>query len=147
MLCEQILGNIGDFTGVDTVDFTWNELARRAFRKRTASGLEIKILLRLGATVRNGDVLAEAEGKPAIVARVLPCEVIVVKPLTFQQMAELAMEVGNLHAPAEVTAEGELLILPDGPVEAVLKRMSLPYALETRAFSPLRCGPYVTSKL
>ncbi len=149
MLCEQILGNIGTLhpDGLDTVDFAWNELARRAFRKRSAGGIEIKILLPLGVSVRDGDVLAERDGKPAIVARVLPCEVIVVKPPTPTALAELALEVGNLHAPAEVTPDGQLLILPDGPVEAVLKRMGIAYSLETRLFSPLRCGPFVTSRL
>ncbi len=64
MLCQQILGNIGDsgFKGrkIDYVDIEWYEAFKRIHRKTTRDGTEIGIRLDdriLTRGIRQGDVL------------------------------------------------------------------------------------------
>ena len=59
----------------------------------------------------------------------LPPFVWAVRPRSNRELFALALELGNLHVPVEITSE-ELLVAPDGPVQEVLERMNLPW--ETR---------------
>src|SRR5262245_48201256 len=88
MLIETPIGNIfaDDSTlvweKIDWLDLTWQECLRRAIDKPTRGGVQVRILLRLGTTLRHGDVLycnSESAGAP-IAVHILPCPVVVVRP-------------------------------------------------------------------
>ena len=53
----------------------------------------------------------------------------VVRPRSNRELFALALELGNLHVPVEITSE-EVLVGSDGPVAEVLERMGLTW--ETR---------------
>ena len=54
MLCDQVLGNLDteacDPQSIDWLDLTWRDCTRRALKKQTRSGIEVRILLPIGQT-------------------------------------------------------------------------------------------------
>lgn len=143
MLCDRVLRNVYDAgpseasVPIDPVEVAWHELDRRALRKTTRAGRLLRILLPPGGVLRHGDVLAEDErGRVVVVVDVPETEVLVARPRTFEETGVLALELGNLHVPTQVTPAGELLFVPDGPVEALLSRLGVPHDRQVRRFEP-----------
>jgi urease accessory protein UreE len=144
ILCDGVLGNVSSlpaarFVGksADLLSLTWLECTRRASRQKTAGGRQVAVLLPIGSTLSHGDVLYEDEGC-YIVVEVRPCELWVVTTLDRAGLARVAVELGNLHVPVEVTSSGELLTPPDGPTKGVLRRHGVAYSHCERRFAPLR---------
>ena len=152
MICDRILGNIyaaaaaGDARACgtatspphDVVELAWFECFRRALRKKTRAGVTIRVLPPLGTTLQHGDVLGDDNRNPAAAVELLPCELWLVSPRDQVEMGVIAAELGNLHVPLEVRADGTLLVLPDGPAEGVLRRYGTRHERVTSRFSPLR---------
>jgi urease accessory protein UreE len=67
----------------------------------------------------------------------LPTTVLVVTPDDRRRGLAIALELGNLHVPVQVTDDA-IVLLPDGPGEGVLKRYGERYREELRRFAPLR---------
>ncbi len=146
MVCERVLGTIHKDADrfsfpprrQDIVDLHWWELDRRALRKTTHGGRGIRIVLALGESLADGAILHD-DGSTLIVCKVLPCEVLVVFPENLTQMGRIALALGNLHAPSQITAT-EILAAPDGPVEAALNELGVPFERQVRCFTPQRCA-------
>lgn len=141
MLCDCILYNIGDRTTPggapeDPLPLQWFELHARAVRGQTRSGRRVDVLLPLGIWLRDGDVVFE-DVASRIVVRVIPVDLLVIRPRSMSEAAVLAAELGNLHLPLEVT-ERELLTPNDGPAIGILLRHGLRPETTRRSFSPLR---------
>ena len=143
MLYDRILSS-SEVEPSDTVDIPWHECAARALRKTTRAGREVRILLPLGRSARDGDILAAGtttpgEGKPTAMLRVhVPaCEVWVTGPVDTDLLTTVALELGNLHVPVEVS-QGRLIVISDGPTREVLDRYQVPFHAELRVFAPLR---------
>lgn len=139
MWCDAIVRNAADneeFAGrmVDYVDIQWDQ-RRSTLKARSRGGEEVRVLLPRGQTLRHGDVLFE-DGVRAVVINVLPCEVVVVRSADPRLMAKLALELGNLHWPTEVT-ETELILLEGEEATSAAHRLGLEMTLETRRFDPL----------
>ena len=153
MLCERILGNVEADPSLlsspprrpDELEIRWWELDRRALRKTTTGGRDVRVLLPLGQALADGDVLYD-NGETLIVLRVIPEEVIVVRPRDMAEMGIVALVTGNLHAPAEILAD-DILIAPDGPVEAALSELGIAYQRQVRAFHPRRCAGMPTLQI
>jgi urease accessory protein UreE len=146
MLFDLHLGNAAhldlDPGGLtEIVDIPWHECAGRALRKTTRAGHAVGILIPLGVSLRDGDVLArEVEGgrRDILLVHVPPCDVWLISPANAHQLAQIALELGNLHVPVEVTATGELVVIPDGPTRQVLDQYRVLYKPAVRVFAPLR---------
>jgi urease accessory protein len=142
MLFDRILGNISSpdlaISGTDTVDIEWHECNARALRKNTTVGRSIGILIPIGTTLHDGDVLCTPEDSAdKIVVHIPPTDVWAIWPAGAGAMAHVALELGNLHVPVEV-GEDVLFTIPDGPTREVLDRYGVKYELVSRTFSPLR---------
>src|SRR5215217_1642800 len=143
MLFDRVVGNIesnatGSLVGRawDVLDLTWRECARRAVRGRSRAGRDVGILLPPGVTLRHGDALAAGAAGDVLVISVIPCDVGVAEFSDPSLMAAAALELGNLHVPAEVGSASSLLMLPDGPVRGVLDRYATSWRPEVRRFQP-----------
>ena len=144
MLCDRIVtpgANGADSWNApdDYVDLEWWELHQRALRKSTRCGSEIRILLPLGALLHNGDRISDAQGKVQIQVCVVPQELIIIRPRDASEMGLLALEIGNLHIPAQIV-DCTMRVPADGPAEAVAVELGLPYEREVARLEPHRCA-------
>lgn len=127
-----------DTPTTDTVTVAWHECAARALRKSTQAGRPVSVLIPIGHSLRDGDVLTDDARENAVRVHVPPCDVWLITPTDACQLAIIAIELGNLHVPVEVTPVGELLTVPDGPTRQVLDRYGVPYTSHARVFAPRR---------
>jgi urease accessory protein len=143
MLLDRILGNVEDPSWpahkaagrtIDWFDLHWHECRKRLLRKSTRGGRTLRIVLPPGGVMGHGDVVA-IESDCVCAAWLIPIEVIVVRPRDTAEMGELALAIGNLHAPAQVNGD-ELWVIPDGPVEAAIARLGTPHEIAVRRFIP-----------
>lgn len=140
MLCEEILGNLGDaafesalrgrlggeFT-VDQVPFDWHEAFKRLHRKTSEAGRDVGVRLGdwvLSRGLSEGDVLGVDEASRTVLAvHLLPtrCLVVDVDPGHPFMLAKVGWEVGNTHG-ALFYGEGpyQLLCAYTEPVERLL---------------------------
>jgi urease accessory protein UreE len=144
MICEAVLGNLydGSFPATaaapnDWLDLQWHHCVRRALRACTRGGTQLRILLPVGRSLRHGDVLRRDDTGATVAVNVLPTTVLIARPRDARRGWSIALELGNLHIPVEVTDE-EIILLPNGPGEGVLKRHGEPYQNQLRRFAPLR---------
>lgn len=140
MLIEAPVGHLDDSTidpsTIDWCDFTWAECFQRALRKRSRGGREFRILLKIGATLRHRDVLIGASAAhPAVAVNVLPCEVLVARPRDLAELAGAAFKLGDLHVPAQLDGD-RIITIPDGPTEAALTELAIPFEVQHRRFEP-----------
>ena len=140
MLVETAAANIYDENAaalsgeIDWLDLTWQECRLRAGRKFTRGGREIRILLRLGQSLRNGDILGSID-QATVVVNLLPANVLVATPTNKTQLVQLAFELGNLHVAAEFSNQ-ELITPHEGAIQALLERLSIPFQSQMRRFQP-----------
>jgi urease accessory protein UreE len=141
MWCERVVRRVADpenhpwgSTAVDYVDVAWNACGR-VLKSATRAGVAVRVLLPPRQRLHHGDVIFEAPCS-AIVIHVPPCEVIVARPPNATAAARLALELGNLHWPTQVTDAGELLFIEDGPPLAAVEALAIPWTREQRRFEP-----------
>lgn len=119
---------------LDILHLRWDECHRRAGVVVSSRGAAVRLLLRLGVVLHDGDVLVDTTDR-LLVVRVIPTEVVVVRPRTLAEAALTSLELGNLHVPVEVSAK-EILTPADGPAMGALWRRGIAYTVETRIFQP-----------
>lgn len=139
MWCERVLKNVADGDAlagraVDCVDIGWDQ-CRSTLKSRSRGGEDVRVLLPRGQNLRHGDVIYD-DGARAVVIHVLPCELIVVRSDDVRLLAELALELGNLHWPTQVTDDEILFVEEDNALNAV-RRLGLTWTRETRRFEPI----------
>lgn len=146
MLCDRVVGryDVGDPAGfadptgdgrLDWLDLAWDECHRRALAATSRRGRAVRLLLRLGTTLRHHDVLADTTDY-LLVVHVKPVEVIVVRPRSGREAAAIAVEWGNLHVPVQMS-DDELVTLADGPAMAAAHKHAVPFEVAERRFEPM----------
>lgn len=122
MIIREKAGRIDDYKSLgaepDWLDLEWFETRKRILHKTTSRGIAVSLkFLAESPEITEGDVLyAGPEG--LIVARILPCDCIVVKPGSIFETASLCYEIGNKHLP--LFFEKDALLVP---FEAPLYRL------------------------
>ena len=119
----------------DTVTLGWEDRTHVRGRRRTDGGVEFGTALPRGTVLRAGDCLA-LDGERVLVCVVERAEpVFVIEPRSAPEWALFAYHIGNRHQPLMVTDRA--LVCPDAPgVEPLLQQHHMPYARETRPFTP-----------
>ena len=140
MLCDHVVTDSGSPpTRIDDyVDLEWWELQRRALKKTSRLGEQLRILLPLGATLGDGSLITDQGASCLVQVNLVSCEVLIIHPRNTTELANLALELGNLHAPSEAF-EGTLRTIPDGPVEELVASMALASERGVLKFNPRRC--------
>jgi urease accessory protein UreE len=142
MWCERVLGNLGreedrrrwESRERDQLSLQWQDCLKRALRKVTAAGTPTRIVLPAGVRPDHDDVLND-DGVRIVVVAVEPTEVLVASPMNAQQGAELAWQFGSQHLPTQI-CHGKMLVIPDGPAEAAIHALEVPFSIERRRFRP-----------
>jgi urease accessory protein len=103
---------------VDWLPIEWYEVSKRIQRKRTKNGQEVALkFLDNNPALTQGDVLF-ADDTTIIAVDIIPCDVLVIQPVTMQEMAAVCYEIGNKHLPL-FFEKNELLV----PFEMPLYRL------------------------
>lgn len=137
MWCERILGNFATYPPRrwDYVDVEWFECGR-IVKRVSRGGVNVRVLLPPGQRFGHGDVISD-DGEAAIAIEVKPSEMLVVTAIAPRLLAVLALELGNLHCPTEITDSAEVIFPEDGPTLAVLDKLGLSASRQLRRFNPL----------
>lgn len=122
MIIREKAGRIGDYRGLDIepdwLELEWFETRKRILHKTTSRGLAVSMkFLTESPEITEGDVLY-VDAERLIVARILPCDCMVVKPGSLFETASLCYEIGNKHLP--LFFEDNALLVP---FEAPLYRL------------------------
>jgi len=100
---------------IDKLYLEWHETNKRIQRKKTESGFELSLkFLNNNPELTEDDILWEDE-KSLVVVDIIPCDCIVIKPGSMQEMGAICYEIGNKHLPL-FYEEAELLIPYDAPI-------------------------------
>jgi urease accessory protein len=134
MIIEKIIGNMATLEKkaphIERVYLESADLLKRIQRVVTDHGNEIGIRLKETSELKDGDVLY-IDDKNMIVLSVKEDDLLTIKPVSIQQMGEIAHRLGNRHLPAQFEGS-EMLVQYDYLVEALLQELEIPYQRETR---------------
>lgn len=134
MIIERVIGNVATLDKkpphVERVFMQSDDLLKRVQRVVTDHGKELGIRLKENHCLVDGDVLFMDE-KNMIVISVNADDLLTIMPTTFQQMGEIAHQLGNRHLPAQF--EGKVMLVQyDYLVEELLQKLEVPYKREKR---------------
>jgi urease accessory protein len=135
VIVEQIVTHITDIPEellqkhhVERVYLESSDLVKRIQRVVTDAGREIGIRLTEPKDLVAGDVLY-MDDHHIILVDVVPDDLLVIRPMNFQQMGEVAHRIGNRHLPAQF--EGNtMLVQYDYLIEELLQESGIPYSRE-----------------
>ncbi|AHI21624.1 urease accessory protein UreE [Corynebacterium vitaeruminis] len=118
-----------------------HELRKRILRATTDHGTEVGVRLPAGAApLADGDILY-LDDHNAIVVRVNPTDVLIIRPTTLKEMGFVAHSLGNRHLPAQFYAadsgfdpEGAdcMVVQYDHTVEDFLAHHGVAYSRESK---------------
>lgn len=142
MIIREKAGRIEAYEGMgiepDWLDLEWFETRKRILHKKSSGGVAVSLkFLAESPEITQGDVL-HADGERLIVARILPCDCIVVKPGSLFETASLCYEIGNKHLP--LFFEDNALLVPfEAPLYRLLVAQGYAVLRENRKLlQPLR---------
>lgn len=150
MLVTEIQGNIHESPlpegiHVETVTVPSDQLVKRIQRVRSDHDTEVGIRLPSGAPdLRDGDILSIADGN-AVILRVEPSDVIVIKARSIREMAVVAHSLGNRHLQAQFFGSDSeygaevMVVQDDHTVIQYLDAVGVPYERQKRVMpTPFR---------
>jgi urease accessory protein len=125
---ERVLGNLADFPvgsrAVERVAIESGAMARRLLRLHSSIG-DLGVLFGDDTRLRDGDVLLADEAHVIAVA-VLPDDVLVVRPASIGEAAELGHALGNRHLP--IIRDGNAIVVAHSDaLEALLVKLGVCY--------------------
>lgn len=124
MIANRISGNIISDTFSDgklnvPIEFEWFEADKKRMRKVAADGTEFGVAV--GATIADGDVLAETADKRYF-ARIRTAQLIEIPVRSMKEMGRLCFELGNRHLSLKV--EDDRVLVPyDHPTMEYTKKI------------------------
>ena len=119
----------------DTVTLGWEDRTHVHGRRRTDGGVEFATALPRGTVLRAGDCFALDRERLLIAIVERDEAVFVIEPRSAPEWALYAYHIGNRHQPLMITDRA--LVCPEAPgVELLLQQHRMPYARETRPFTP-----------
>lgn len=135
MIIHTKLGNLNDFAVdnriIDTLPVDWYETKKRILHKQTAAGRSIILkFLNEAPELMQGDVIV-ADETHVVYVDVIPCDAIVIKPTTMQEMASVCYEIGNKHLPLFYQDE-EILVPYEAPLFRMLEAGGLTVVVQKR---------------
>ncbi len=128
-------GNLSSFDNngkaIDILCMEWYEANKRILHKETTSGHKISIkFLQQNPDWKEGDVVF-VNDELIVTIEILPCEAIVITPLTIMEAAAISYEIGNKHLPL-FFYQNELLIPYDPPLFRLLQASGYTMKIEQR---------------
>lgn len=131
MLCEKVLGKLGDFDiqnkQIERVEIEWHEAFKKIHKKVTDMGTEVGIRMDdsiLSRGLYQDDVIYQDENR-MIAVNTPPCEVIRVSLTEGHEKmaAKVCYEIGNRHAPLFWGDEDTFITIYNEPMMDMLKKI------------------------
>lgn len=131
MLCEKVLGKLGDFDTqnkqIERVEIEWHEAFKKIHKKVTDMGTEVGIRMDdsiLSRGLYQDDVIYQDENR-MIAVNTPPCEVIRVSLTQGHEKmaAKVCYEIGNRHAPLFWGDEDTFITIYNEPMMDMLKKI------------------------
>jgi urease accessory protein len=119
---------------IDSVALTWEQRQRRHQKLLTLQGHEIALALLTGTRLQAGDLLSTTEGW--VEADPAPEDVMLIHPLSRQETAFVAYQIGNRHLPLEIGEQG-LKTVYEPILETYLEQQGLPVERTQLPFTPV----------
>jgi urease accessory protein len=136
---EATLPEPARFYARDTITLGWEDRQHGHGRRRSDGGVEFGAALARGTVLQGGDCLVIDEARMVVVVVEKPEPVFVIEPLTLQEWALFAYQIGNRHLPLMIAERG--IVCPDvAGVEPMLVRERIPHRRATLAFTPAAAG-------
>ena len=125
IVVEELIGKLAEDEPrrVERVALGWEDRLRSRQRVKSDAGTEIGIALPTGQALAEGDVLFE-DGERVVAVSTVPEDVLVLYADSAEELARIAYQVGNRHAP--VAVEKERVLTPyDGVIEEYFKKLGV----------------------
>lgn len=119
MIVKEKLGNIKDEAIhnriIEHMTLEWHETNKRILHKHSNTGKVITIrFLKENQNLTQGDIIYR-DDEIIVVIDILPCEVIIIRPVDIYEMASVCYEIGNKHLPL-FFQDDELLVPFEEPL-------------------------------
>ncbi|WP_020188318.1 urease accessory protein UreE [Methylopila sp. 73B] len=141
-IVTTILGRLGELPRaivVDPLDLTSEERASAHFSAVTEGGRKLRVSLRRGTELQDGDVLLR-EGDLAVAVRAAPEDLLWLRPAgNVLEWWAACYQLGNLHRPARFLRDG-VLTPRDPMVRQILAGMDVQIEEVTQPFVGRRFG-------
>ncbi|HYO21784.1 MAG TPA: urease accessory protein UreE [Flavisolibacter sp.] len=142
MIVKEKMGNLASFPiGSRMIDYLvleWYEITKRILHKRTESGREVAMKFLNETNGLELDDVLYADEHSIVVIDIKPCEAIVMRPATLDDMAWICYEIGNKHLPL-FYQDGELLVPYEAPLHRLLQASGFECSVAPRKlYKPLK---------
>ena len=103
IVVEELIGKLAEDEPrrVERVALGWEDRLRNRQRVKSDAGTEFGIALPTGQALAEGDVLFE-DGERVVAVSTIPEDVLVLYANSAEELARIAYQVGNRHAPVAV---------------------------------------------
>ncbi len=120
---------------LEVVTLSWQDRQRSRQRLVSDWGTEIQLMLPRGTHLHDGDLLyADAQRQIRVKAQAEP--VLLIQPENVMQMGQVLHQMGNWHRPAQISPQGQILVLADAPLRDWLTHMGIPFQEALKPFHP-----------
>lgn len=134
MVVTKVLARKGQYEAnyeqLEYVPLSWEDLRKRRLRAVSDSGRTVNIALDEGGVLRDGDLLA-VDGGRALVVKLIPEKVLVMKAENMAQFGLVCYELGNRHLPAWIGRD-EVIVLDDPVLPSFLTKQGIAFNNEER---------------
>ncbi|MDP7166488.1 MAG: urease accessory protein UreE [Nitrospinota bacterium] len=135
IVVEELIGKLAEDEPrrVERVALGWEDRLRNRQRVKSDAGTEFGIALPTGQALAEGDVLFE-DGERVVAVSTIPEDVLVLYANSAEELARIAYQVGNRHAP--VAVEKERVLTPyDSVIEEYFKKLGVRCGRATEPFT------------
>ncbi|GGK83361.1 urease accessory protein UreE [Rufibacter glacialis] len=137
IVVTQALENLHGL-GNRTIDFfviEWYEASKSRMKKKTRGGIDVLVEKAHRSALEDGDLLYLSEER-AILLKIKPCDCVVLRPQSLQEVGTLCFEIGNKHVPIFITHENEVCVAYDAPLYQLLLSGGFRAEIEERVLHP-----------
>ncbi len=123
----------GETRRVERVALGWEDRLRSRQRVRSDGGTELGIALPTGQALGEGDILFEDDERVVAVSTI-PEDILALYADSAEELARIAYQVGNRHAPVAVE-EGRVLTPYNSVIEEYFEKMQIRCERVTEPFT------------
>jgi urease accessory protein len=137
IVVTQALAKNQDLGGrtIDFFEIEWYEASKSRMKKKTRGGVEVLVEKSHRSALEDGDLLYLSEER-AILLKIKPCDCVVLRPRSLQEVGTICFEIGNKHVPIFMTDENEVCVAYDAPLYELLLSEGFRVEIEERVLHP-----------